>query len=316
MARRSLKPHPLPDWFNLNAYNSLLDINNESLIKEVTSRSYLYSSEHIENTVLLYDLEPLKRGEVLLETDAIYDSDDIPEMVYSEITAIGPDFIAPGIPRITIEQLPEPVERPKDKESLAGGNSIWPLDFSSLLMANLWAEKQDIFRPGKPDPGGYSLIKTEYMLASVSAHSENGRVEAAIDLDGSTDAEILEELRELLPMWRKQLNLPEPAKNECGVVGPSTIKRMIEYRVIPMLDLMIWAKINGFEYSAEQLSRVLYPDVIVSAKHVNDTRKPFAMKFMDENYTDMINLWIKQIDRDTGKRNGCRIVKDTIEGIG
>ncbi len=316
MARRSLKPHPLPDWFNLNAYHALLDINNESLVKEVTSRCYLYSSEHIENTVLFYNLEPLKRGEVLLEKDAIYDSDDIPEMVYSEITAIGPDFIAPGIPRITIEQLPEPVELPKDKERLDGGDSIWPLNFISLQMANFWAEKHDIFRPGEPGPDGYSLIKTEYMLASVSAHTKNGRIEATIDLDGSTDTEILEELRTLLPMWRKQLNLAEPAKNECGVVGPSTIKRIIEYRVIPMLDLMIWAKINGFEYSAEQLSRVLYPDMIVSAKHVNDTRKPFAMKFIDENYVDMINLWIKQTDRDTGKRNGCRQVKDTIEGIG
>ena len=316
MARRSLKPHPVPDWFNLNAYNVLLGINNECLIKEVTSRGYLYSSEHIDQTEQLYYLEPLNKGEVLLEADAIYDSNDTSEMVYSEITAIGPDFIAPGIPRITIEQLSEPVEQPKDKERLAGGNSIWPLDFSRLLMANFWAEKQDIFRPGEPGPNGYSLINTEYMLASVSAHTKNGRIETTIDLDGSTDTEILEELRTLLPMWRKQLNLAEPAKNECGMVGPSTIKRIIEYRVIPMFDLMIWAKINGFEYSAEQLSRVLYPDEIVSAKHVSDTRKPFATKFIDENYVDMINLWIKQNDRDTGKRNGNRPVKDTIEGIG
>ncbi len=79
-----------------------------------------------------------------------------------------------------------------------------------------------------------------------------------------------------------------------------------------MLDLMIWAKMGEFEYSAGQLSRALYPNEIVTAKHVSDTRQPFAMKFADEDYADMVKLWLRQTDRGTGKRNGERLVKDTI----
>ena len=130
----------------------------------------------------------------------------------------------------------------------------------------------------------------------------------------STDAEILSQLADLLPLWRTQLNEPEPDKTSAGVIGPSLIKRIIEYKSIPMLDLMIWANINSFSYSSEQLSRVLYPTEIITGKHINDTKMPFTMKFSNESYMDMVDLWLRQTDRDTGKRNSERLVKDTILG--
>ncbi len=134
-------------------------------------------------------------------------------------------------------------------------------------------------------------------------------VNVGISLIDSTDAEILAELAQLLPLWRKQLTLPEPTKSEVGTVGPSAIRRIIDYKVIPMLDLMLWAKIEGFEYSAEQLSRILFPDEIVTAKHMTDTRIPFAKNFANHNYQNMISLWLRQTGRD-GKLNGDRLVGD------
>lgn len=316
MARRKATSHPLPDWFDLSAYDVLLELTNDELIKETTCRIYLHQSQHIGHDALLCELEPLTKGDVLLARPAIYDDYDIPEMMNSEIVSIGPDFIAPGIPRVTIAPLPEPVEAAEDRAKLSGSNSISPTSFFALSNMTGWAEDRDIFRPGDSGPNGYTMIKSEYIFASVSAEYANGRVVASIDMEGFTDAEILADIIELLPLWREQLGIPEPAKRESGSVGPSVIKRLIEYRIIPMLDLMTWAKLNGFTYGAEQLARALHPQEMITAKHINDTRQPFAMKFIDDHYVDMIYAWLRQTDRDTGKRNGDRLVRVTIAGIG
>lgn len=130
-----------------------------------------------------------------------------------------------------------------------------------------------------------------------------------LNLAEATDAELLAELKTLLPLWRLESKLPEPTKRETGTVGPSVIKRIIDYKVIPMIHLMTWAKANGFEYSAEQLSRVLFPDELVTAKHMTDTRIPFALVFANRDFQDMLHLWLCQTGGD-GKRNGDRLMRD------
>lgn len=135
--------------------------------------------------------------------------------------------------------------------------------------------------------------------------------EIGINLAAATDAEVLAEIKQLLPLWRQRATLPEPVKNETGVIGPSIIRRIVQYKVIPMVDLMVWAKIQGFQYSAEQLSRVLYPDtegVMVTAKQMAETRIPFALGFIDLGYQDLLRLWLSETGPD-GKRNGERLVR-------
>lgn len=134
-------------------------------------------------------------------------------------------------------------------------------------------------------------------------------LDIGVNLAEATDVEILAELERLLPLWRKELALPEPTKNEAGKVGPSVIKRIIDYKVIPILELMVWGKNNKFAYSAEQLSRVLFPEEAVTAKHMTDTRIPFALGFANRGYQDMLHLWLSQTGGD-GKRNGERRVRD------
>lgn len=136
-----------------------------------------------------------------------------------------------------------------------------------------------------------------------------GEIDCLINLHSYTDKEILQSLADMLPVLRERKGIPEPAKREIGAIGPSTIKRIIEYNVIPMLDLVLWAKHEGFEYSAEQLSRVLFPEAFVSGKHLTDTRIPFALGFANHDYQDMVSLWLKQTGRD-GKQNGERLVRD------
>lgn len=138
---------------------------------------------------------------------------------------------------------------------------------------------------------------------------DNGEIDCLINLHSYTDKEIIQSLSDMLPVLRERKGIPEPIKNEAGQVGPSTIKRIVEYRVIPMLDLMLWAKHEGFKYSVEQLLKELFPDELIAAKHMTDTRIPFAMAFANPDYQDMVNLWLRQLGRD-GKLNGDRLVRN------
>ncbi|WP_323908894.1 DUF6387 family protein [Aeromonas caviae] len=134
-------------------------------------------------------------------------------------------------------------------------------------------------------------------------------IKIGVNLGEATDDELVNEFRRLIPLWRQQSAQPEPTKNETGKVGPSTIRRIIEYKVLPMIDLMVWAQINGFKYSAEQLSRVLFPEELVTAKQMAETRIPFTLGFANSDYQDMLRLWLDQTGAD-GKQNGDRLVRD------
>jgi hypothetical protein len=79
----------------------------------------------------------------------------------------------------------------------------------------------------------------------------------AIDLASATDKEILDQMSDLLPMWRKELNIPEPKKR---AVTPSLFKKVASYRIIPYLDVRIWSALFGIEFTHQQYADILFPD--------------------------------------------------------
>ena len=317
MARRKATIHPLPDWFDLKAYDALLELTNDELMLEHSIRHAINISPNVDD-IAKTSIELFSRGNVLLVGSLVITDPDclLTGGEKLQLVELEPGFVSTGI--VTYIRSPEPsaIPEPDERTCLSEGYHIQPTSFLDLQSMLSFADGEKIFRPPTKESNGHPLIRTSFRRVSVSSLLANGKVEAEINIEGSTDAEIVADLTELLPLWREQLGIPEPAKRESGAIGPSVIKRLIQYQIIPMLDLMIWANLNGFEYSAEQLSRSLYPNEIVTAKHVSDTHQPFAMKFSDEHYTDMIMLWRRQTDRGTGKRNGERLVKDTIAGTG
>ncbi|MDH8613019.1 DUF6387 family protein, partial [Klebsiella pneumoniae] len=66
-----------------------------------------------------------------------------------------------------------------------------------------------------------------------------------------TDDEVIEHIKRMLPQWRKEYTVGEPAIGSFRF-GLSTVKKVINLRVIPMLDLLLWAKRNDAKISYEQ----------------------------------------------------------------
>ncbi|KDV91976.1 hypothetical protein AB28_3681 [Raoultella ornithinolytica 2-156-04_S1_C2] len=103
-----------------------------------------------------------------------------------------------------------------------------------------------------------------------------------IDLASGTDEEIAESLKAALPQWRKIKGIDENPL-ESVRFGYGTIKKLISYRVIPMLDILVWAAVKKIRVSDDRLSRLLYTDddeesEMRQSSQIKDTDRPLALK--------------------------------------
>lgn len=103
-----------------------------------------------------------------------------------------------------------------------------------------------------------------------------------IDLASGTDEEIAESLKAALPQWRKVKGIDENPL-ESVRFGYGTIKKLISYRVIPMLDILVWAAVRKIRVSDDRLSRLLYTDddeesEMRQSSQIKDTDRPLALK--------------------------------------
>lgn len=88
---------------------------------------------------------------------------------------------------------------------------------------------------------------------------ESVEVHCKIRLDYSDDA-ILENLRNVLPVWRRQLN--EAAGRD--ITKPQTantgLAKLVSYRLIPILDLKLWADEKNLVIPVRTLVAAIFPN--------------------------------------------------------
>jgi len=109
----------------------------------------------------------------------------------------------------------------------------------------------------------------------------------AIDLD-SPDEALIHYFSKLLISWRKELGKGNPPK----AIGGSwdIIKRKIlDYRVIPMIDLISWAMASGNKITNNILAASVFPDGERGSYEITQTIKPFIDKLMRPDSLDKIN---------------------------
>lgn len=84
----------------------------------------------------------------------------------------------------------------------------------------------------------------------------DGSVWLTVNLEQYTNKELVGIFEKLLPAWRRQLSIPEP-KHSIGKDAP--IKKITEYRVIPYLDLIVWAKLSKVKIPNRVMALALFP---------------------------------------------------------
>lgn len=100
----------------------------------------------------------------------------------------------------------------------------------------------------------------------------------SIDLNNRDDV-LIDSLTKLLPLWRNELNKPEPQKPVSGT-WDSIRRKIIDYKIIPMIDLLSWSKSNESKISLGVLAVALFPDGEKDTIIIAQTIKPFLEKLM------------------------------------
>lgn len=113
---------------------------------------------------------------------------------------------------------------------------------------------------------------------SVSIISDDGS-SLLLNIDVSTPDEILlSEFKRLIPIWRKELNVEKSLSisSSWAVVR----KKIIDYKVIPYIDLTIWAYANRITIPHGIMSIALFPCGERDLFSIAQTIKPFVETLM------------------------------------
>ncbi|EIX9658222.1 DUF6387 family protein [Klebsiella pneumoniae] len=156
----------------------------------------------------------------------------------------------------------------------------------------------DLLRRGDGSSGPVSKEDGRRRLTDIDELNADHPLYLWLNIALLTDEEVVEHVKRMLPRWRKEYGTGEPAINTSRF-GLSTVKKLIHYRIIPMLDLMLWEKRNGARISYEQMSRLLYPDdsnVIRGGAQIKDTDRPLAERALTREFDRLFNLWLSKND--------------------
>lgn len=88
MARKKLKAHPLPEWFNLKHYDAFLSVSNDVLVSHVNDRLLIWGSGM--TTGIEAFVEQLKSGDLMLQ-----DLNESMEKITAHLTI--DDSLMPGL---------------------------------------------------------------------------------------------------------------------------------------------------------------------------------------------------------------------------
>ncbi|MGK0270711.1 MAG: hypothetical protein ACI88H_001359 [Cocleimonas sp.] len=246
----------LPTWFKLENYDCIANLSNEKLLEQIGYRCFLLrniesgatkeSNFTIPSSQAEWSL--INRGTVVITDVFIIDEDD-------------EHGISPCMPS-TQAVHPLPAYRAiyfvhqliKDDRLIASKDKFKMLDF------DLSTEDFDLAEP----KGKHSI-----------AHM-------AINLADNSDKVILADIKKLLPEWREALKVDEPNKNIYS--KSSHYQKIVDYKIIPLLDLKIWSLLVRQKIPHRVLTVSLYPNGEKGETELKQTVLPFVDKVTSDNY--------------------------------
>ncbi|EEF6912753.1 hypothetical protein GPP46_001289 [Salmonella enterica] len=266
-------------WFDLNNYNFINKLTLSEFIQELEWREFLY--RNVNEDSLIFDDEYEVKYQRIFSGDPNLDVPNEEEKEISEfiksVNAQGPSL------RTMYGELPK----------LSSSLGVSPITFTELSMYGYSAIDQGFFKRDEE----YFYIKPEAMLASVTGNLKKcftDMVLLSVNLDDATDEEILVSMRKLLPLWRKQLELPEHAHVAPKKIGVKTLQRLITNRVLPILDLIIWEKRFDKMVTNPMIGVLVFNDDPKDTQSIKETIKPFALEVMTEEYTRLLRLYMNR----------------------
>lgn len=194
---------------------------------------------------------------------------------------------------------PEQFDSIEDNLTLQNPPHVFITDISRLAQLSVTGLKVNLFSWEKgSDEYCVNLPHHEAYVSTVMSSICEKTILLEIDLASGNDDEIAESIKSALPQWRQVKGIQA---DDSGAVrfGYGTIKKIITYRLIAMLDILLYAKIYDIRLSDERLSRLLYTDeddesVIRVNYQIKDADRPLAMKAATIDFIRQFNFFINR----------------------
>lgn len=209
------KRNVLPDWFDLAEYSAITKLKFSKLLDLIEDRAYLLR-DNAETMRLfnqsLVDEEQMTREiseNGLLAWHQVDRTDYVKNLVNDDAD-IFPEQIVNPLIFSDIEYL---------LVNMKSANADLHVDADVI--------DNDITFPIRFDSQLRGQMLSEYTASDLYCSLAIGHF---------TDEEILAELKRLLPLLRKRLGIDEPKQDSQKRIGVSTVKNIINYKVLAFLD--------------------------------------------------------------------------------
>ncbi|MBK4715400.1 MULTISPECIES: DUF6387 family protein [Tenebrionibacter/Tenebrionicola group] len=276
MSKRIKSKRDLPKEFDLKKYEKLESLSDKDLFRQLYWRMDWKDKNCGEELatyfleygceVPLFDHDPF--GEIKVE----------PSDGYYEQFKGGREFV-------------EKYQRhTKNKNRLSVGYGIGVLSRMEVMHFSQGVDcKGD--RKGKPfyipDEEVSELLKDDitnhgklvsYASDPVSLIMEGGSLYISLDLN-VPDEILISDMKNLLPKWRGELGI-EAEEIKINNSWPVIRKKIIEYNVLPYIDLHSWANIKAVSIPGGVLAVSLFPDGDKEQFAIAQTIRPFIDRLM------------------------------------
>lgn len=132
------------------------------------------------------------------------------------------------------------------------------------------------------------------IMKDILRNNSDNRLFISFDIKYSSDEEIINALKVMLPVWRGDYRIKESKVEKFGL---AKIIKLIDYRILPMMDLLLWAKFKKISLTNTVLSRILYPrltDEIRGEEQLKETDRPLAEKALSGETCKSIENFINK----------------------
>ncbi|MEH5971286.1 DUF6387 family protein [Phytobacter diazotrophicus] len=245
----------LPKWFSLKKYDCFSSMGDEALSFQMMTRVIAGSIGN--DRIYSYFDNPIKDVSVISTSHIDGKDDDIDAKLFS----VGPC------------------------QRIAEGFAVKPLTVHEVLSMCQLLDDLSINTYGNDYESMINKSRTHISILTKDNVPYN--VSCVIDIRMS-DELIFSSLKNMLPIWRKQLSVPEELFDEIKTSWSINRQKLISYRAFAFYDLMQWQRISGDRITTSVMAAALYPDGEYGEIAINQTIKGFVEKIFSEKSIEKI----------------------------
>ncbi|MBP0996903.1 DUF6387 family protein [Serratia fonticola] len=247
-------------WFDVRRYDGLKDLTLEQIYAELERRMLAYKTR--------------------LQWDTAGKSNQM-QAIYHEAKIQCGDAILES-------------EWISDNQRLSHSYAVRPMTRTSLF--NYGRAMYHLETSEQTDPVAVSSDYISEYLKQGGLNPAN-KMLIEIDLEQASSDDLAEHLNVLITLWQKHLKTAKPPKRTFRF-GHKTFQRILDYKVIPLMDLISWEQTNneGKNIPFNILADILHGnDGIRSSDHIKDTDYDYAKKYLtkDEYFKVLNDFYIK-----------------------